>query len=257
MKMRLITIVLLATLFAGVPESIAQKKKATKETEAKPAEPAAQPETPGEGEGTGDPVLEHYMKKYALASRWNDNQVAKSALYDMIIMRPKDDSLLFSLGYFYFDNRQFAPAMLVSQDLLARDIKNLSYLELSAASFEALGILDRSLQNYESIYLLSNNTMALYKIAFLQFDLKRYEESSTNIEILLAKPESNTIKIGYNDTKGQPKEFPMKWPLTSLKGLIEQERGNLAGARKIFEDIVKEVPDFQPAVENLAKLNKK
>jgi tetratricopeptide (TPR) repeat protein len=245
-----------AILCAGAIDGIAQKKKAVKETEAKPVEPVAE-QQPQEESELGDPVLEHYMKKYALASRWNDTQVAKSAMYDMIILRPKDDSLLFNLGYFYFDNRQFAPAMLVSQDLLARNVKNLSYLELSAASFEALGILDRSLQNYESIYLLSNNTMALYKIAFLQFDMKRYEECSTNIEILLTKPEAETIKIGYSDTTGQPKEFPMKWPLLSLKGLILQDNGNVAGARKQFEDIIKQVPDFQPAVENLAKLNKK
>ncbi|MEZ4972054.1 MAG: hypothetical protein R2820_02020 [Cyclobacteriaceae bacterium] len=237
----------------------AQKKKAAKETtETKPTEtqvPAANPQEP-QGSNNTDAVLEHYYKKYAMASRWNDTQVAKSALYDMIIRRPENDSLIFTLAYMYFDARQYAPAMLVSQELLARDSKNLAYLELSAASFEALGILDRSLQNYETLYLLSNNTMALYKIAFLQYDLKRYEEGLTNVDILLKKPDAETIKIGFNDTSNKPKDFSMKYAVLNLRGMLLQGKGDKAGAKKVYEDIIKQVPDFQPAVANLAELNK-
>ncbi len=240
----------------------AQKKKATKvSSENKPAEAATtMPATtlPPEPkiEGDADPMLEHYYKKYAAASRWNDTQVAKSALYDMIILKPENDSLIFTLAYFYFENRQFAPAMLVSQELLARDSKNLAYLELSAASFESLGILDRSLQNYETLYLLSNNIMALYKIAFLQFDLKRYEEALTNVDILMGKPEAETLKIGFNDASNQPKDYAMKYAVQNLKGMVLEAKGDKAGAQKVFEEIIKVVPDFQPALTALADLKK-
>lgn len=257
--MKLVRVVFIMTLSCGVLVATAQKKKNTKESESKPAETTASvPATP-EPESANknvDLMLEHYYKKYAMASRWNDNQVAKDALYDMIIRRPENDSLIFTLAYFYYENRQFAPAMLVSQELLARDGKNLAYLELSAASFEALGILDRALQNYETLYLLSNNTMALYKIAFLQYDLKRFEEGLTNVDILLAKPDVETIKIGFEDTKKQPKDFLMKYAVRNLKGMLLNAKGDKAGAKKTYQDIVKEVPDFEPAVTNLAELNK-
>ena len=140
---------------------------------------------------------------------------------------------------------------------MARDSKNLDYLELSAASFEGLGILDRALQNYETQYLLSNNVLTLYKIAFLQLELSRFEEGLTNVEILLAKPEANTIMIGFNDTKDTLKDFPMKLPVMNLKGLILEGKGVKAAAKKMYEEIIKLAPDFKPAVTNLAELTKK
>jgi len=243
-------------MFLGVVDASAQRKKNTKENEEKPVEvtPPAEPK-PAENKPM-DPLLTHFYKKYALASRWNDAQVAKNALYDMIAINPESDSIIFNLAYFYYENRQYASATLVSQELLARDGKNQDYLELSAASFEALGILDRSLQNYETLYLLSNSTLTLYKIAFMQFDLKRFEESLTNVEILLTKPDVETYDIGFNDSNNQQKDFPMKLAILNLKGLNLQEKGDKAGAKKIFEDIIKEAPDFQPAITNLAELNK-
>lgn len=255
--MRLIKIAMLSLIgLAMVVETSAQKKKQTKEVvpvkeEVVTQPPPEEPKTP-----TIDPMVRHYYKKYALASRWNDAQVAKDALYDLIAINPETDSLIFNLGYFYYENRQFASATLVSQELLARNPKNLDYLELSAASFEALGILDRSLQNYESLYLLSNSTLTLYKIAFMQFDLKRYEEALTNVNILLGKPDAATYEIGFNDKDNNQKDFPMELAVLNLKGLILQEKGDKAAAKQIFQDIIKKAPDFKPAITNLAELNK-
>ena len=257
--MNLRQVVVLIVLFVSALGAQAQKKKPTKETpETKPEETAAQlPATPEKQTPEEiDPMLEHYYKKYVMASRWNDNQEAKDALYDMIIMRPESDSLVFTLAYFYFENRQYAPAMLVSQELLARDSKNLAYLELSASSFEALGILDRALQNYETLYLISNNTMALYKIAFLQLDLKRYEEGLTNVDILMSRPEVETVNIGFNDASNQPKDYLMKFAVLNLKGMLLEGKGDKAAAKAVYQEIIKQQPDFQPAVANLAELNK-
>lgn len=255
--MRLITIAALVILFFGLtPELQAQKKKAVKQEEVKPAETPAEVKPEETEPVVADPLFEHFYRKYVMASRWNDSQAAKDALLDLIILRPKNDSLIYTLAYYYFDNNQFAPAMLIAQDLLARNDKNYRYLELSAASFEALGLLDKALQNYETIYLLSNNTMALYKIAFLQYDLKRYEEGLTNVDILMSRPDVETIKIGFNDANNQPKEYAMKLAVLNLKGLIMEEKGDKPGAKKIYEDLIKQAPDFQPALANLAALKK-
>lgn len=255
--MRLITIAVLVILFFGLtPESLAQKKKAVKQEEVKPVETPAEVKPEETEQVIADPLFEHFYRKYVMASRWNDSQAAKDALLDLIILRPKNDSLIYTLAYYYFDNNQFAPAMLIAQDLLARNDKNYRYLELSAASFEALGLLDKALQNYETIYLLSNNTMALYKIAFLQYDLKKYEEGLTNVDILMSRPDVESIKIGFNDANNQPKEYAMKLAVLNLKGLILEEKGDKGGAKKIYEDLIKQAPDFQPAIANLAELKK-
>jgi len=254
--MRFIKLTALLLVLFGFTQANAQKKKNTKENDAKPVE--ALPPTAAKPAvvETIDSLLTHFYKKYTLASRWNDAQVAKDALYDMIILKPQTDSLIFDLAYYYYENRQYASATLVSQELLARNPKNQDYLQLSAASFEGLGILDRSLQNYETLYLLSNSTLTLYKIAFMQFDLKRYEESLTNVGILLSKSDVDTFDIGFNDSSNKQKDFPMKLAVLNLKGLLLKEKGDKAGAKKIFEDIIKEAPDFQPAISNLSELNK-
>lgn len=237
----------------------AQKKKGRQETQEKTETPAATPPAEAKPQQQApqqatDPVLEHYYTKYTMAARWNDDLVAKDALYDMIIRDPKNDSLIFTLAYFYYENQQYAPSMLVCQELLARDPKNMGYLELSAASFEAVGILDRALQNYETLYLLSDNTTALYKIAFLQYDLKRYAESQNNTEILLTRPDLDKLTVGFNDEKNNPKDYPMKVAIMNLQGLISEGKGDKEAARKIYQDILKLAPDFQPAKVNLAKL---
>lgn len=238
-------------------EGQAQRKKTPKEEE-KPAEPVTPtPQPQPKAKVNSDSMMRHLLNKYALASRWSDSDIAKDVLYDMIILNPKNDSLIYNLAYYYFENRQYASATLVSQELLARNSRNLDYLELSAASFEGLGILDRALQNYDTQYLIANNILTLYKIAFLQLELKRFEEGLTNVEILLSKPEADIIMIGFNDTKNNPKDFPMKYPVMNLKGLILEGKGDKAGATQVYEEIVKVAPDFAPAVTNLAELKKK
>lgn len=242
-------------LFVAIAINVhAQKKKQTqlpveKSEVSVPVEVQAAPTKP-----TANEQAQHYFKKYAMAMRWNDDQVAKDALYDMIVENPKNDSLIFALAYLYYENQQYAPTMLVAQELLARDAKNLGYLELSGVSFENLGLLDKALQNFESIYLLSNNTMALYKVAFLQYDLKRFNEALTNVDILLGKADIETLKAGFNDAQNKPKDYPLKVAVMNLKGLVLEGNNDKLGAKKMYEEILKLAPDFQPAKLNLGKL---
>ncbi|HEY5825493.1 MAG TPA: tetratricopeptide repeat protein, partial [Cyclobacteriaceae bacterium] len=220
-----------------------------------PVTPQSQPEVQAQpqAESQVNPIYLHYVRKYSLATQWNDYEVAKNALYDMIIENPGNDSLLFTLAYYYYENQQYAPSLLINQELLARQPKNLNYLEMAAVSAESLGVKDKALQNYETLYLLSNNVNTLYKISFLQFDMKRYNEALTNVDILLSKPEINTLKVYYNDAAGKQKEYIMKVSVLNLKGLIMLENGDKPGARKLFEEALKLAPDFVLTKENLAK----
>jgi len=242
----------------SVLNGVAQKKK--KQTEQRAVEetqvpvqpqPEVQPQPPAQSQI--NQVYLHYARKYSLATQWNDYEVAKNALYDMIIENPGNDSLLFTLAYYYYENQQFAPSLLINQELLARQPKNLSYLEMAAVSAESLGVKDKALQNYETLYLLSNSVNTLYKISFLQYDMKRYNEAATNVDILLTKPEIATLMVIYNDAGGKQKEYIMKVPVLNLKGLLALEKGDKLSAKKLFEEALKLAPDFVLTKENLAK----
>ena len=240
--------------------SWAQKKKKNEKQEQVKHEttslPQSKPETavPKDTVPKINPLTQHYAIKYSLALQWGDQEVAKDALFDLIVENQGNDSIIYDLAIYYYQNQKYAPAVLVSQELLKRNPKNLAALEIAAVGCENLGVPDRSLQYYESLFLLQNNSTVLYKMAFLQYRLKRYKESSTSVDILMTDKALESLKVNYNDANGKQKEYPMKVALLNLKGLVAQEQGDKVSARKFYDEALALAPDFAPAKENITKL---
>lgn len=216
----------------------------------------AQEEKPTAQQQVNAFVVNHFSKAYALATRYGDTDNAISALYNVLAEYPQNDSLLYTLSYLYFQNNKTAQSVLVSQDLLKVNSEHLGALELSAAGYEKLGIKDKSLDAYESLYLKSNNFQTLYKVAFLQFDLQRFTECNTNIDILLKHPDVDTLKVFYADENNQEQEYPIKIALFNLKGLVSKANGDKENAKKHFEAALAIAPDFAIAKQNLEELEK-
>ena len=255
----LIVVALLLATTAG----FAQKKKKDKEPAAPPpveqkqAAPVTEPQAaqvPIDSIPTAGEILtEHYLRKYSAAIRWGDSDAAKEALYDVIIENPGNDSLIYSLAYYYYEQEKFASSYLIATDLLQFKPKEPSYLEMAAVSAQSLGVPDKALVSYETLYLINNNIRTLYQIAFLQYNLKRYAECATNIGILLGRPEVATEKVVFNDAQGKPKEYPLKVSVLNLKGLVALDQNDKAGAKKSFTDALAIAPDFAPAKQNMEK----
>ena len=250
-------IISLILVFSSV-HVFSQAQKQPAKTESKPAvkTETKQPETQATDKNQpANPMVQHFYNKYVTALQWNDYEVAKDALYDLIIENPQNDSLIYNLALYYYENEKYVSAVLVCQPLLARNPKNTAALEISAIGYETMGVPDRALQNYESLYLLTNNIATLYKMAFLQYDLKRFTESLASIDILLANNELDKAKVVFNDIENKPKEYPMKVAILSLKGLVQLDHfGDKAEAKKLFDEALAISPDFVPAKQNLAKV---
>ncbi|HNP77641.1 MAG: hypothetical protein U0289_15225 [Cyclobacteriaceae bacterium] len=245
---QLITLMVLTILSCSV--SLGQGKKT--QPAQQPTQPAVKEEP--KKESVSNSLLEHYVRKRAVAARWNDYEIVRDAMYDMIIEDPANDSLIAQLAYLYFDNQKFPSTVLVCQDLLNRNPKNVQALEMAAISYENLSLLDRALQSYESLFLLTGNITSLYKMAFLQFELKRYAESITNADIMLGKPDVDTMKVQFNDKDGKPKEYPVRIALLNLKGMVYKDQADKVNAKKFFEEALKLAPDFAPAKQGLDSL---
>ncbi|WP_346759411.1 hypothetical protein [Agaribacillus aureus] len=192
---------------------------------------------------------------YLQAKKYNDIGVAKNALYKLIVLDPNDASLLDSLVLMYFDYNQHAPSLLVSMDILKRDPGNLVALEISATSYENLQLYDKALTAYESLYLRNNNLYTMYKISFLQFNLKRYSESKTSADIILKNEKAEEFKIVFNPDRNTSEEVTMKAAVLNLKGLIAKQEGNKEEARKLFTEAVADGNPFTFAQQNLASLD--
>ncbi len=200
------------------------------------------------------PIYWLYDAHYRLAMQYNDYAEAKSALYNLVILEPQNDSLRYNLAYLYFDAGQNPSAILICEDILANSPTNLAALELGAIAFENLNIKDKALPKYEKIYMLSSSLNALYKMAFLQYDLKKYAEVVVNIDILLEHLDLKEAKVVFTDENQVSKEYPMKVAVLNLKGLVNKEIGNKELAKKAFEAALAISPDYVLAKTNLEEL---
>lgn len=191
---------------------------------------------------------------YQRAVKYSDVNTAITALYNVCVLEPQNDSILYSLAYIYFDNQRYFSATLTLNDVLLLNPNNIQALEMRAVSLEQVGAIDKSLEDYESLYLKANNINFLYKMAILQYQLKRYKESKTNIDIMLSKKESDEIKIYFPDENDVEQEVVLRASLHNVKGLISKEEGNVTEAKKQFGIALEIQSDFYLAKKNYEEL---
>lgn len=196
----------------------------------------------------------HYARTYQVALRYSDYDVAKHALYNLLVENPQNDSIVYSLSLLYLQNQKYASAVLSANDILAMKPAHTGALEIAGISYENLGLKDKALEKYETLYLNTDNFETLYKLTFLQFDLAKYVECMTNVDILLGRKEAEELKSVYTMENNEQKEFPIKAALLSLKGMILKEQGDKSGAKKHYDDALALAPDFPMALENLKEL---
>ncbi len=204
----------------------------------------------------GQVLTMHYYRTYQAGIRYNDYSIAKHALYNILVENPQNDSILYSLSVLYFQSKQYASAALTAQDVITLNPDNLAAIEIAAVSYESIGALDKALETYESLYLKSDDYETLYKVAFLQYEVKNYAEAKTNADILLGKKEAESLTATFDVAGDQQKEYPIKVALLNLKGLIAKDQGKKEEAKTFFQQALKLAPDFTMAKDSLAELNK-
>lgn len=189
---------------------------------------------------------------YQLAIRYNDLNVAKGKLYDLILRNPSNIRYAELLASLYFDLNESSSAALVALDVLDLNRNNTTALEIAAYSLEQLGALDRALPHFESMYLLTGDNFSLYKSGFIQYSLKRYPEALNSINMLIknAKPEE---VIGFPKSQTETQQVNMKAAALNLKGMIYLDQGSKLEAKTAFEEALGIEPNFDLAKENLKK----
>jgi len=192
---------------------------------------------------------------YLLASKYADVNIARNAIYNLMAMDPNDASLLDSLAYMYYDYQKYTSCLLVCLDIIKRNPDHLPALEMSGVSYESLGLKDKALTAYESIYLRNSSVLTLYKMAILQLDLNRLGESMTNVGILLEKEDTKEANVSINTQQG-PSQISLTAAVYNLKGLIESSQENKEAARTSFQEALALEPDFTVAKNNLEELDK-
>jgi predicted Zn-dependent protease len=189
--------------------------------------------------------------KYSVSMRYNDFQVAKGAIYDLLALEPTNMAYLDSLAYMYFEFNQYASAALVSRDILRVKPNNQTIMQIGAKSLEQLGALEESLKMYQKLYNSSDDAYILYEIIQKQYALKKYDDAMINSELLLGKRIVDGSRVYAEDEGGNEIEVPFKAVIKNLQGLIARAQGDEESAKKYFNSALTLAPNYALAKENL------
>ena len=191
---------------------------------------------------------------YTTAIRYSDPMIGRMALYNLLAYNPANTAIMDSLALSYIDYQQYASAVLVAQDALRINAKDMLATEIAAVAFENLGLADRAVTYYETLNLNSPNINTLYKIAFLQFQLKRFSEARTNCDILIGDAEVAKATLLFQKDQNENQEISMLAGIYRLKAMVEEEAGNVDQARQNYNKALEIAPDFALVKMQLEKL---
>ena len=191
---------------------------------------------------------------YGAAKKYNDKMMQITTLYNLLSYNPNNSTILDSIALAYFEGQQYVSAALVSIDAVSLNPKDELGAEIAALSFEQIGAPERALKYYETLYLLRNDIMILYQVAFLQYRLKRLNEASTNVDIIIADTSSNEVQIIFPKNAESEQKVALKIAAKRLKAMIFELKGNIVEAKKIYEDILSSSPDFDLVRKQLEDL---
>jgi len=202
---------------------------------------------------TQESEFEIQKKIYSKSKIYNDPTVSITALYKMISLQPENLNLLDTLLREYIGVSRWPSAYMVSREILSNNPENLFALEVSCIALQNLGLKQESLNEYESLYLKTDRDDVLYTISFLQYELKNYNESINNLNILLEKNSIDSIKVNVNMNGNMTQQIAMKSQLHYLKGIIYEEKNDNENAKIQFNKAINLSPDFESAIKKLEK----
>ncbi|MGB3617296.1 MAG: tetratricopeptide repeat protein [Catalinimonas sp.] len=212
--------------------------------------PAALPTPPP----SADDAYARQRRVFEQALRYNDGDVALSAFYQMMALRPDDVVLKDTLAYLYYDLNKFANALFVTRELTAKRPGNTGILELKGLTERKLGLLPEALATYQRLYASTQNLLHLYEQATIQYQLKRLNEFELSLNMLMEHPDLAEQTLTLQGAGQTSQEVPMRAAVLNLRGVLHTERGKMEEARTAYQEALKIAPAFELAKDNLAAL---
>jgi tetratricopeptide (TPR) repeat protein len=192
------------------------------------------------------------MKVYSSALKYYDLQVATTALYNAMAIKPERKDLRDSLANLYFLGERYGQAYTIGEEILKEDPKRTDMLAIVAVSKQSLGFAKEALADYETLYKDSKQVYYLYQIASLQHQLKRVGECLVSLDQILADESATKQQVSLRNANNSSQNVPMKAASLNLKGIITLELNQAANAREYFNQAIKVFPDFEAAKANLS-----
>jgi tetratricopeptide (TPR) repeat protein len=196
------------------------------------------------------------IKIYHLALTFADYEVAKNAMFSLIVKNPSRIDYLDSLARIYFSMNAYPQCLAAAEFVLKSQPDNQQMLEISAICQNAMKNEKEALEIYEKLYAKSKNVYHLYQIAVLQYSLQRTGECAKSIEAILADKDAADQKIQISYDAQNTQNVPLTAAAYNLRAVMEKDLKENDKAKADFEAALKIYPDFQLAKNNLELMNK-
>ncbi|MCS6982458.1 MAG: hypothetical protein N2110_09530 [Flavobacteriales bacterium] len=239
-----------ATYFIGIlailmqsaaifPSALAQGKAKDKNK--------AEPKLTSLPSGKTIPDLLHAVYRKALL--YEDFAVARMALMQLAELNPDKTAYEDSLVFLYYSSGMPAQAVVLGRKRLESSPDNTVLMEVVAMAEENTGLLKDALDRYEQLEKKSSNVLRKYRIATLQYRLKRYGECQATINSIMAHAASDTLKVNITYSDGSSQNVKLKAAALNVLGMAAFELGQLEDAEALFQASLQMDKDFvQPKI---------
>ncbi|MBX3101989.1 MAG: hypothetical protein KF690_05730 [Bacteroidetes bacterium] len=196
-----------------------------------------------------------HMEVYRMAKSYADFNTAAVALYYQLAEEPHNMALKDSLAVMYFAMGANLQCIALGKEILEKDAQNQRIMELVAISYQNIGALKESLDNYEALFKLSNSAFHLYQIAVIQFSLKRTYECTLSLNQLINHPQATQEKISIAIDRSRQQQVLLKAAALNVLGVLQKENNAREEARKSFRASLEADKEFLLPQANLMQMD--
>lgn len=192
----------------------------------------------------------HYLKVYTQALQYNDVDVAIQAMHGYIAI---DSNVNYkdTLSYLYFINKNYYSSLMLSEEVIKRDPKNVLALARAAECYQLLGDSKTSVNYFERVVPATKNPYHIYMLAVGQYSMKRMAECESNCRLIIGDTMSNKIPVTFNNGDGSEQVIPVSAGAYNLRGVMQMDTKNYEAAKKEFQNALAIFPQFVGAQQNM------
>lgn len=194
-------------------------------------------------------------KKFRMGMKYQDPELTKNALVEMLILNPNRTELKDSLAIIYFGTGRFDICKTICDEIISANANNMLALELRAFSQQNLNQAIPAQKDFEALYAGSKNSYFLYQIAIIKYNGKKLDESYADVTRILAANDLDKQVIDVLFEDDMQTNVPLKAAAYNLKGMIQVAKGKREEAKTSFNEAIKLKSDFSIAKDNLKALN--
>lgn len=195
-----------------------------------------------------------YEKLYAHSMNIKDYSTAIVALQALLQKDSTNQSYLDTLPELYAAVKNFNACEYYTDLALQRDASSEKYLQLKALCYQQAGNFEGELDIYNKLYASTKKLPYLYQITAYLFSSGQVKEAKTNLDELDKLAVNATDSVDFMISESEKQKVPLRAALYNMRAYMSAQNRDLMGAKKYFEQALKEFPDFITARQNYIQL---